>query len=726
MRASRYTFATIDAAAIEPSRASPPTIGVCGHAIAGNRARVDEHVVGRSREARSPRGASPRGSRRSVFRRSTSLDESSATQTATACSGSPRRAPRAARRVSCFESSRPGSCTRAGSTTAAATSGPASGPTPTSSTPATTPRARREQPPAQREQPRDAPRLAAARRRAGARARGELARAAARVALQEPQPARLERGRDAEREPRAQLGERPAGSDRRRCSRSSLVRLVAVARARARARGAAARAGARAPPSRGGRRARGAAGVPSTRAPGGTSLCTPDCGPMNALAPICRWPAMPGLREQHDARARAPSSPAMPACATMMQRSPIVQLCPICTRLSILVPRPIRVSPSVPRSTVEFAPISTSSSIHDAADVVDLGEPAALLRRRSRSRRRRSRRRAGARRDRRAPTPPRSRSARGSRSPRRRAPRRRARRPGAARVRAPDLGARGPPRSAAPIDARRVDRARRRRRPRVGWMPGAGRGLGHEDARGAIEVAARVVRAQRAALADVEPDRRDDRARAATRRAAPRSSRARTNTRSSAARVVERRDAGHLAARDRLRATRPSCVARSPSRTRAELTSAREQHRDGRRAHDRGGVAAEEVLGDAVAPVGAHHDQARPSPRAPSRRSSRRAGRASTRSRAPAPAARRRARAPRRSAPPRGPCPSNRRTRGSARRGAWRSAPRGSRRRASRASRRSASTIGPASCADAGTTSAVLLVLRITPLAVEPISAGLR
>src|SRR5262245_13269708 len=37
-----------------------------------------------------------------------------------------------------------------------------------------------------------------------------------------------------------------------------------------------------------------------------------------------------------------------------------------------------------------------------------------------------------------------------------------------------------------------------------------------------------------------------------------------------------------------------------------------------------------------------------------------------------------------------------------------------------------ASTIGPASCADAGTTSEVLLVLRITPLAIEPISAGLR
>ena len=35
MSASRYTFATIDAAAIEPSRASPPTIDVCAAAMPG-------------------------------------------------------------------------------------------------------------------------------------------------------------------------------------------------------------------------------------------------------------------------------------------------------------------------------------------------------------------------------------------------------------------------------------------------------------------------------------------------------------------------------------------------------------------------------------------------------------------------------------------------------------------------------------------------------------------
>ena len=35
MMASRCTFATIDAAAIEPSRPSPPTIAVCEGAIPG-------------------------------------------------------------------------------------------------------------------------------------------------------------------------------------------------------------------------------------------------------------------------------------------------------------------------------------------------------------------------------------------------------------------------------------------------------------------------------------------------------------------------------------------------------------------------------------------------------------------------------------------------------------------------------------------------------------------
>ena len=44
---------------------------------------------------------------------------------------------------------------------------------------------------------------------------------------------------------------------------------------------------------------------------------------------------------------------------TIKQFSPTRLLCPICTRLSILVPRAIRVSANVPRSTQAQAPTST-------------------------------------------------------------------------------------------------------------------------------------------------------------------------------------------------------------------------------------------------------------------------------------------------------------------------------------------------------------------------------
>ena len=52
----------------------------------------------------------------------------------------------------------------------------------------------------------------------------------------------------------------------------------------------------------------------------------------------------------------------MPACPQRIECSPTVTLCPTWTRLSIFVPRPMTVSPSVARSTVALAPISTSSS----------------------------------------------------------------------------------------------------------------------------------------------------------------------------------------------------------------------------------------------------------------------------------------------------------------------------------------------------------------------------
>jgi hypothetical protein len=52
--------------------------------------------------------------------------------------------------------------------------------------------------------------------------------------------------------------------------------------------------------------------------------------------------------------------PEIPTCATMMQWRPTITLCPICTRLSILLPSPMRVLSVVARSMVVFAPTSTS------------------------------------------------------------------------------------------------------------------------------------------------------------------------------------------------------------------------------------------------------------------------------------------------------------------------------------------------------------------------------
>src|SRR5207302_417159 len=55
--------------------------------------------------------------------------------------------------------------------------------------------------------------------------------------------------------------------------------------------------------------------------------------------------------------------PATNTAAAMATSSPICTLCAMWTRLSSLVPRPIRVTPSMARSTVVLAPISTSSSM---------------------------------------------------------------------------------------------------------------------------------------------------------------------------------------------------------------------------------------------------------------------------------------------------------------------------------------------------------------------------
>ena len=51
--------------------------------------------------------------------------------------------------------------------------------------------------------------------------------------------------------------------------------------------------------------------------------------------------------------------PAIPTWPAITQRSPISQLCAICTRLSIITKLPITVSPRLPRSIAELAPTHT-------------------------------------------------------------------------------------------------------------------------------------------------------------------------------------------------------------------------------------------------------------------------------------------------------------------------------------------------------------------------------
>src|ERR1700722_12578599 len=109
----------------------------------------------------------------------------------------------------------------------------------------------------------------------------------------------------------------------------------------------------------------GCAGVPQNALPlprktlfGSTPPCPPSItpSPMRACSPMPTCPP-----------STTPFSitmlPESPVCAAITTSSPIWQLWPMWTRLSIFVPRPIRVSSSAPRSIVVLAPISTSSSI---------------------------------------------------------------------------------------------------------------------------------------------------------------------------------------------------------------------------------------------------------------------------------------------------------------------------------------------------------------------------
>src|SRR5579883_1747223 len=107
---------------------------------------------------------------------------------------------------------------------------------------------------------------------------------------------------------------------------------------------------------------RGRAGRPQTTAPGGTSRVTPLSAMITASSPIVRWSAIPDMPPM---RTRCPirTLPATKTAAAMATSSPTWTLWRMWTKLSSFVPRPIRVAPSVARSTVELAPISTSSPI---------------------------------------------------------------------------------------------------------------------------------------------------------------------------------------------------------------------------------------------------------------------------------------------------------------------------------------------------------------------------
>src|SRR5271170_465164 len=109
----------------------------------------------------------------------------------------------------------------------------------------------------------------------------------------------------------------------------------------------------------------GCAGVPQKATPlprstllGSTPPCPPSITPssMRACSPM---PTCPPSTTSFSIT----MLPESPVCAAITTFCPSRQLCPMCTRLSIFVPRPIRVSSSAPRSIVVFAPISTSSSI---------------------------------------------------------------------------------------------------------------------------------------------------------------------------------------------------------------------------------------------------------------------------------------------------------------------------------------------------------------------------
>src|SRR5262245_57490394 len=103
------------------------------------------------------------------------------------------------------------------------------------------------------------------------------------------------------------------------------------------------------------------AGYPETTLSASMEFGIPVCAVAMTRSPISRWPATPTWPVRMTLRPIF-ELPASPTWAQSSVSSPTSDEWPIWTRLSILAPRRIRVSPIVARSIVELAPTSTSSS----------------------------------------------------------------------------------------------------------------------------------------------------------------------------------------------------------------------------------------------------------------------------------------------------------------------------------------------------------------------------
>ena len=105
--------------------------------------------------------------------------------------------------------------------------------------------------------------------------------------------------------------------------------------------------------------------------PAGTEFGMPLWAVAITPLPIVMWPATPTCPASVTLSSIV-TLPATPTCAASRTFLPMLTPCATWTRLSILVPAPIRVSPTAGRSMVVLAPISTSSSMTTRADLRDL------------------------------------------------------------------------------------------------------------------------------------------------------------------------------------------------------------------------------------------------------------------------------------------------------------------------------------------------------------------